>query len=1064
MLRIFIERPVLSTVISIIIVVLGILGIVALPVSQYPDIAPPTVKVTTTYQGANAATVLKSVIIPLEEQINGVENMTYMTSTAGNDGSATITVYFKQGTNPDIASVNVQNLAARANSLLPIEVTRNGVIVQKTQSSYIMFMSLISKNKNFDSKFLQNYANINIIPQIKRISGVGDASVRGTYTYSMRIWLKPDVMAAYGITPNDINNVLAEQNVEAAPGSLGENSNQTFEYILKYTGRLVSEEEFGNIVLKSFPSGDVLRLKDVARVEVGIEGYQITSTVNDYPSVVIPVAQTAGSNAQQIIKDIQKTLAEAQKTFPPGLEVVYMMNANDFLSASIDKVLHTLGEAFVLVFIVVLVFLQDFRSTLIPAIAVPVAIIGTFFFLLLFGFTINLLTLFALVLAIGIVVDDAIVVVEAVHAKIDSGITDSRKASLHAMDEIAGAIVSITLVMSAVFIPVSFITGTSGVFYKQFGLTLAVSIILSAINALTLSPALCALFLKPHKKLQRKEGFVQNLKDSFNAAFEKMTERYKKTLYWTAHVKWMAFVIILLFGGILYYLDGHTPPDFVPQEDGGFILSDISLPPASTLEQTAKITAEVNKIAKGVDGVSDVSTLNGISFISGAGGNYGVIMVKLKPWSERAKRPIGVIVQDLFKNTAGIQGARIIFFGSPTLQGFGLSNGFEFQMQDRTGGDIDTFYQVTQKFLGELTKNPEIQYATTTFNPRFPQYEISVDVPKIKHAGLSVSDILVSLQGFIGGIYASNYNEFGKQFKVMIQADPQYRKNVNDLNGMFVRTDTGDMAPISSFITLKKIYGPQFLQRFNMYQSMGVQGAPNLGYSTGDAIRVIEAAAKNLPPGYSFEYSGMTREQVNNTGYQTLLIFMLCLIFVYFLLCALYESYIIPLSVLTSLPIGIAGAFIFIWLYNTTNHVIFKNNNLMTNNIYTQISLIMLIGLLAKNSILIVEYAVQRRARGMSILDAAINGAEARLRPILMTSFAFIFGLLPLAIASGAGAVGNRSIGVAAIGGMLIGTFVGLIVTPMLFVMFQSLQEKVTSKPAVIQDERKDDELEDDNL
>lgn len=1055
MFKIFIEKPVLSTVISIIIVILGIIGLVLLPISQYPDIAPPTVRVTTTYPGANADVVMKSVIIPLEEQINGVENMTYMTSTAGNDGSATITIFFKQGTNPDIASVNVQNLAARANSLLPAEVTRQGVIVQKTQSSNLIFMALVSKNKDFDAKFLQNYANINILPQIKRITGVGDASARGSYTYSMRIWLKPDIMANYGITPNDINNALAEQNLEAAPGALGENSGQTFEYTLKYTGRLVSSQQFGDIVLKSLPNGDVLRLKDVANVEVGIENYQVTSTVNGYPSVVITVAQTAGSNAREIIKNVEKTLDDAGKSFPPGIETVFLMNANDFLSASIDKVLHTLAEAFILVFIVVLVFLQDFRTTLIPAISVIVAIVGTFFFLLLFGFTINILTLFALVLAIGIVVDDAIVVVEAVHAKMESGVKNARTASIHAMSEIASAIVAITLVMAAVFVPVSFIGGTSGVFFKQFGLTLAISIILSAINALTLSPALCAVFLKPKEDDHVRHSFVKRLKDAFNTAFSSMTEKYKRVLTWTSRVKWISFVIILVFCGILYYLTKVTPTDFVPQEDSGFIMSDISLPPASTLEQSTAIASQVYNIAKGIDGVSDVSQINGVSFISGIGGNYAVVLVKLKPWDQRKGRDINKVVKDLFAKTANIKGGRIIFFGSPTLQGFGLSNGFEFQLQDRTGGSIHNFFETSEKFLAALNQRPEIMYATTSFNPNFPQYQINVNVPKIKQAGLAVTDILTTLQGYIGGIYASNYNEFGKQFKVMIQADPQYRKNVEDLKGMYVRTASGDMAPISSFITLTKIYGPQSLQRLNMYQSMPVQGIPKSGYSAGDAINAInEVAAQTLPQGFSYEYTGMSREQVQNSGSKTLYIFGLCLIFVYFLLSALYESYIVPLSVIISLPIGMSGAFLFAKLFG------------VTNNIYMDISLIMLIGLLAKNSILIVEYAIQRRERGMSIVSAAINGAEARLRPILMTSFAFIFGLLPLMLATGAGAVGNRSIGTAAIGGMLIGTFVGLIVTPMLFVVFQTLQEKVSSKPetTVISDseEENNDDFDDD--
>ncbi|MGM5630895.1 efflux RND transporter permease subunit [Apibacter raozihei] len=1046
MLKIFIERPVLSTVISIIIVILGILGIISLPVAQYPEIAPPTVQVTANYPGANADVVMKSVIIPLEEQINGVENMTYMTSSAGNDGSASITVYFKQDANPDIAAVNVQNLAARANSLLPAEVTRNGVIVQKTQSSNIVFMALISKSKNYDQKFLQNYANINILPQIKRITGVGDAQARGSNTYSMRIWLKPDVMATYGVTPSDISGILAEQNIEAAPGTLGQNSNQTFEYTLKYTGRLVSAEQFQNMVLKSLPNGDVLRLKDVAKVEVGSESYLVTSTVNGYPSVVISIAQTAGSNAQQIIKEVEKTMDEAKSSFPPGIETVFMMNANDFLDASIDKVLHTLVEAFILVFIVVLVFLQDLRSTLIPAISVIVAIVGTFFFLLIFGFTINILTLFALILAIGIVVDDAIVVVEAVHAKLEGGMKDAKKASLHAMDEIAGAIIAITLVMAAVFIPVSFIGGTSGVFYKQFGLTLAVSIILSAVNALTLSPALCAIFLKPHSD-EHKTGFVQKLKDGFNGAFDNMTQKYKKVLVWTSKAKWVVFAIILGFCGILYFLMQTTPTDFVPQEDSGFILSDISLPPASTLEQSTAIANQVNEIAKGIDGVNNIAQLNGISFISGVGGNYAVVLIKLKPWNERPNIKIGDVVQQLFMKTGHIQGGRVIFFGAPTLQGFGLSNGFEFQLQDRTGGSIQKFYEASGKFLAALNQRPEIMYATTSFNPNYPQYEINVNVAKVKQAGLAVTDVLGALQGYIGGLYASNYNEFGKQFKVMIQADPKYRKNVEDLNGMYVRNSSGEMAPISGFITLKRVYGPQSLQRFNMFQSMPVNGQPNPGYSAGDAIKVInEVAAQTLPQGYSYEYSGMSREQVQNSGSQTVYIFLLCLIFVYFLLSALYESYILPLSILISLPIGLAGAFLFAKIFG------------ITNNIYLQISLIMLIGLLAKNSILIVEYAVQRREHGMSIIDAAIDGAVARLRPILMTSFAFIFGLLPLMIASGAGAVGNRSIGTAAVGGMLIGTLIGLVVTPMLFVVFQSLQERFTSKPATVQGNSDDDD------
>ncbi|TWP26641.1 efflux RND transporter permease subunit [Apibacter muscae] len=1050
MFKIFIERPILSTVISIIILILGGIGMVTLPVAQYPEIAPPTVQVTANYPGASADVVLKSVVIPLEEQINGVDNMTYMTSTASNDGSATITIYFKQDANPDIAAVNVQNLAARANSLLPAEVTKNGVIVQKTQSSNILFMGLISKNPNFDQKFLQNYANINILPEIKRINGVGDAQARGGNTYAMRIWINPDKMAIYGITPSDISAVLAEQNLEAAAGSFGDNSNQTFEYPLRYTGRLTDAKQFQNIVLKSLPSGDILRLKDVADVEIGAESYQVTSTIDGYPSTIISVSQTAGSNARKIIEEVEVTMKEAAKSYPSGIETVFMMNANDFLNASIDKVIHTLIEAFILVFIVVLVFLQDLRSTIIPAISVIVAIVGTFFFLLLLGFTINILTLFALILAIGIVVDDAIVVVEAVHSKLENGMKDSKKASIHAMTDIAGAIVAITLVMASVFVPVSFIGGTAGVFYKQFGLTLAISIVISAVNALTLSPALCAIFLKPHSDDKHKTTFITRLKDGFNVAFKKTTNKYKRILILTSKAKWSVFAIILVFSGLLYYLMKTTPTDFVPQEDSGFILSDISLPPGSTMEQSTKIGDEVNKIASKINGVEHIAQLNGLSFLSGAGGNYSVVLVKLKPWSERPNINIKDVVKELFIKTAHIQGARIIFFGAPTLQGFGNSNGFELQLQDKTGGSLSNFYEVSQQFLGALNKRPEIQYATSSFDPNFPQYEMSLNIAEIKRAGLKATDILGALQGYVGGIYASNYNQFGKQYKVYIQSHPSARKNLTDLDGMYVRNASGDMAPIGGFVTIKPTNGPQTLQRFNLYQSIPVSGSPNQGYSAGDAVNVInEVAAQTLPQGYSFEYSGMTREQVKNSGSQTVYIFILCLVFVYFLLSALYESYILPISIIISLPIGIAGAFLFAKLFG------------ITNNIYLQICLIMLIGLLAKNSILIVEYALERRLHGLSIIDAAIEGAEARFRPILMTSFAFILGLLPLMFASGAGAEGNRSIGTAAVGGMLIGTIVGLVVTPMLYVIFQTIQEKITKiKPATtVKEDLEDDDL-----
>lgn len=1049
----FIERPVLSTVISILIVILGVLGLTSLPVAQYPEIAPPTIVVSASYQGASADVVLNSVVVPLEEQLNGVEGMTYMTSSAGNDGSARITITFKLGIDADIASVNVQNRVALATPLLPAEVVRAGIITRKTQSSNLLIFSLYSDNPAYDQAFVQNYADINLIPIIKRAPGVGDASAFGQMIYAMRIWLKPDVMATYGLVPGDVSAALAEQNIEAAPGQFGEQGKQSFQYTIKYTGRLKNAAAFENIIIRATPGGQILRLKDIAKVELGAQSYGSNSSTNGKPSVGVAISQTAGSNAQDVIKGSLQVLKDASSSFPPGIHYANLFNINDFLSASISKVIDTLIEAFILVFIVVFLFLQDFRSTLIPAIAVPVAIIGTFFFLGLFGFTINLLTLFALLLAIGIVVDDAIVVVEAVHAKLDEGYTSSLEASKDAMHEISGAIISITLVMAAVFVPVSFIQGSAGVFYKQFGLTLAIAIVLSAVNALTLSPALAALFLKPHKKEgEKKKNYLERFYVAFNAGFDATKRKYEKTVTFLSHTRWIAFAIIIVFSGVFYYLMKTTPTGFVPDEDLGAIMTDIALPPSASLERTAQIADEVEKIAHTIPEVETILKITGFGMISGSGSNYALVIMKLKPWDQRKKKgeDVKAIIGQLFAKTSGIRDAKIIFFAPPTLSGFGVSGGFSFQLQDKTGKDIATFYKVSTDFLAALNKRPEIQYASTSFNPNFPQYQIDVNVAKVKEAGLQVNDILNTMQGYFGGVYASNFNQFGKQYRVMYQAEPAFRANPESLNNIYVRNANGTMAPITGFITLEKVYGPQSISRFNLFTAIAVTGAPNPGYSSGDAIRAIEeVAATTLPVGYGYEFSGLTREELSAGG-QTVFIFLLIIVFIYFLLSAQYESYLLPFSILLSLPIGLTGAFLFARIFD------------ISNNIYLQITLIMLVGLLSKNAILIVEFALDRRRKGMPIIQSAIAGAEARLRPILMTSFAFIFGIMPLMFSAGAGANGNRSIGTGAVGGMFIGTLIGVFVIPTLFIVFQSLQEKISGPPkkAVIKDNNHSSEIE----
>lgn len=1038
MLKTFIERPVLSTVISIIIVVLGIIGIVSLPVEQYPNVAPPTVQVSASYAGADAQSVMNSVVIPLEEQINGVEGMTYMTSTASNSGSASITVYFETGTDPDMATVNVQNRVSQATSLLPSEVTQTGVTVQKQQSGNIMFIALYSENPEYDAKFLQNYADINITPQIKRISGVGDASIFGSQNYSMRVWLNPDAMASYQVSVAEVNAAIADQNINAAPGSLGANSDQAMQYTLRYTGRFQSVEEFENIIVRS-QNGQILYLKDVAKVELGSLDYSVIAQLNGKPSVVFGISQTAGSNAQEVIKSVQSELAQAEKNFPPGVKLYYIYNANNFLNASIEKVIHTLIEAFVLVALVVLLFLQDIRSTLIPVIAVPVSIVGTFFFLQLFGFSINLLTLFALVLAIGIVVDDAIVVVEAVHAEMENGEKDPKKATLKAIGEIAPAIVSITLVMASVFIPVSFLGGTSGIFYTQFGFTLAIAIFISAVNALTLSPALCALFLKPHDEHEHsgKRSFLKRFAYNFNLLFNAGTERYRTSLKFLGRRgnRWITVSIIALSTGLLVFLMRTIPTGFVPNEDSGMLMTMINLTPGTSLEKTDSVTALFVEKAKDIPGVDRIQRLAGVNFMSGSGSSVGLALINLEPWSERSQSAdeIAALVQQKGEE---IKDATFFVMAMPTLQGFGLSSGVSLELQDRSGGDLNVFNDYANRFLRELEATGNVMMTMNPFNPNFPQKEISVDMAKIKNAGATLSEVMTAMQSFIGSSYISNFNLYGKQFRVIVQASPEYRKNIDDLDRMFVSTSNG-MAPITEFIRIKDFTGPQQISRFNLYSSLSLTLIPNYvtGKSTGDVIKAVEeVASRTLPSNYSYEYSGISREEATG-GNQMLIVFVLALTFVYLLLAALYESYILPLAVIFSLPVGLAGVFIFIF-------VGLLGGTGIVNNIYVQISLIMLIGLLAKNAILIVEYAIQRRQQGMSIIEAAVNGAVARLRPILMTSFAFIAGMIPLATSVGAGALGNRSIGISAIGGMLVGTLIGILVIPSLYIIFQTIQDR----------------------
>lgn len=1045
----FINRPVLSTVISILIVILGVIGLATLPITQYPDIAPPTVSVSATYTGANAQTVLNSVVAPLEDQINGVENMMYIQSSASNNGSASISVYFNQGTDPDMAAVNVQNRVSMAQGLLPAEVTRIGVTTQKRQNSMLLIFSLVDTEDKYSTQFIENYMNINIVPEIKRVKGVGDAMVMGG-DYSMRVWLKPDVMAQYNLIPSDVSAALAEQNIEAAPGQLGERGHQTYQYTLRYKGRLQEEKEFENIVIKALPDGQILRLGDIARLELGRVSYAFSNKVNGHKAVSSIVFQMAGTNATETIQNLEQVLDKAKESLPAGMDINIAQSANDFLFASIHEVIKTLLEAFILVVLVVYIFLQDFRSTLIPVIAIPVALIGTFFVLKLIGFSVNLLTLSAMVLAIAIVVDDAIVVVEGVHAKLDQGYQSAREASIDAMSELGGAIVSITLVMMSVFIPVSFMGGTSGTFYRQFGLTMAISIGFSALNALTLSPALCALFLKPHSTDghggEKKMSWVDRFHTSFNAAYDSVLKKYKKRVVFFIHKKWLSFGLVAGSIALLVFFMKVTPTGMVPTEDTGTIMGAVTLPPGTSQERAEEILARVDSLVAADPAVQSRTIISGYSFIGGQGPGYGSVIIKLKPWEERSvMQSADMVYISLFMRAQKvIKDAQVLFFAPPMIPGYSASSDIELNMQDKTGGSLDHFQKVVTDYMDALKARPEINSAQTTFNPTFPQYQLDIDAAACKKAGISPSSILSTMQGYFGGLYASNFNRFGKMYRVMIQAEPDATKNLESLNSIKIRNGN-EMAPITQFVSLKKVYGPDIISRFNLYTSIKVMVAPASGYTSGQALQAISEVAKaNLPAGFSYELGGMAREEASSSGSATGLIFILCFVFVYLLLSAQYESYILPLAVLLSVPFGLMGSFIFVNGFAALGSIPALKMILgtMSNDIYMQIALIMLMGLLAKNAILIVEFALDRRKQGMSISWAAVLGAAARLRPILMTSLAMIIGLIPLMLAMGVGAHGNRTLGASAIGGMLIGMIFQIFIVPVLFVVFQWLQEK----------------------
>ena len=1045
MLKKFIERPVLSTVVSIILTLLGLLSLISLPITLFPDIAPPTVQVTATYPGANAEVVARAVATPIEEAVNGVENMTYMTSTSSNDGTMTLNVYFKVGTDPDLAAVNVQNRVSKAVSQIPAEVVQAGISTQKQQNSMIMVPLFYSTDSAYDETFLQNYAKINIIPEIQRVPGVGQAMVFGAKDYSMRIWLKPDRLVANNLSPQDVLNAIRDQNLEAAPGRFGQSSTESFEYVLKYQGKFSQNADYENIILQANADGSVVRLKDVARVEFGSFTYSANTNIEGKQGIGIAIFQTAGSNANEILTSVNNVLEKAEKSFPRGIEYFIMYSAKEFLDGSIEQVRETLIEAFILVFIVVFLFLQDFRSTLIPAIAVPVAIIGTFFFLQVFGFTINLLTLFALVLAIGIVVDDAIVVVEAVHAKMETTRMNARQATVASMNEISGVIVSITLVMAAVFVPVGFMQGPAGVFYKQFAFTLAIAILISAVNALTLSPALCALFLKnPHNGEAKPQfalaGFGRRFSNAFNAGFKATTNRYANAIKFLIRRKWIAIGALVIVTIATFFMMRSTPTGFIPTEDQGFIVYSVNLPPGASLDRTQHVMDKIDSILVKEPAVERRGAVTGLNFIANANSsNYAIGFIRMKPFEERGPvKNLDEVIGVLNQRLSVITGASVFLFTFPTVQGFGNTSGFEFILQDRTGGSLEKLGHTAYGFIGELMKRPEVAYAFTTFNTANPQYMLDIDQTRAKQMGVDVADLLQTLQVYYGSSFASDFNRFGKYYRVIVQADIAFRADPSSLNGVYVKNDQGEMVPVNSFVKLDRVYGPETVSRNNLFNAVTINGVPKPGYTSGDAIKAIqEVADQYLPRGYATEWSGMTREEISS-GSQTTLIFLLSVIFVYFLLAAQYESYILPLSVILSVPTGIFGVFALIKLTG------------IENNIYVQVGLIMLVGLLAKNAILIVEYAVQRRRAGMGLVESALEASKLRLRPILMTSFAFIAGLMPLVKATGASAMGNRSIGTGAVGGMLTGVILGIFVIPVLFVIFQYLQERIGRKPAVV--------------
>ena len=1032
-LKSFIERPVLASVISIVIVIAGIIGLASLPVEQYPDIAPPTVMVRASYPGASAETIQKSVIVPLEEAINGVEDMTYITSAAA-AGSASISIYFKQGTDPDMAAVNVQNKVSTATGQLPSEVTQIGVTTMKRQTSMVKIFSLYSPDDSYDEGFLANYSKINIEPRIVRIPGVGEAFTLGA-DYSMRIWLKPDVMAQYKLMPSDITAVLAEQNIEASTGSLGENSKNAFQYTMKYSGRLTLPEEFENIVILAQDDGTILRLKDVADIELGRESYAYVGKTNGHPGVSTMVFQTAGSNATEVVNQINELLDEVEADLPKGIAIAHLHSVNDFLFASINEVIKTLIEAIILVVLVVYVFLQDIRSTLVPTISILVSLIGTFAFLAVAGFSINLLTLFALVLAIGTVVDDAIIVVEAVQARFDAGYKSSYMATIDAMSGITSAIITSTLVFMAVFIPVAMMGGTSGVFYTQFGITMAVAVGISALNALTLSPALCALLLKPYldENGEMKDNFAARFRKAFNTIFSTLVNKYKHGVMLFIKHKWLMWSTLGLTIAALVLLMNTTKTGLVPDEDQGTIMVNVTTAPGSSLAETHKVMEQVSQRINGIPQIRDYMQVAGYGMIAGQGSSYGMAIIKLKDWDERPNKEddVNAVIGQIYGRTADIKDAQIFAVAPPMISGYGTSTGFSMHLQDKTGGDLTEFYNIYLQFIGALNQRPEIARAYSTFNINFPQYMVDIDAAKAKRAGISPTSILSTLAGYYGGQYVSNINRFSKMYYVTMQADPKYRLDTESLNNVYVRSNSGEMAPLGQFVNLTRVYSSEVLNRFNMYSSIAVNGTAADGYSSGDAIRAIqETAAQVLPKGYGYEFDGITREEAQ-TGSNTVIIFGICILLIYLILSALYESFLIPFAVILSVPCGLMGSFLLAKMMG------------LENNIYLQTGIIMLIGLLSKTAILITEYAADRRRAGMSLTQAAVSAAKARLRPVLMTVLTCVLGMLPLVFSTGAGANGNSTLGTGVVGGMIVGTLALLFLVPTLFIVFQTLQEKV---------------------